>query len=56
MASTSSEPLITDHIAEPGPLYWDYRCLVCSDLVSKHSFTGYLREKLKARFTGKGRG
>jgi hypothetical protein len=24
------------HLAKPGPLYWDFRCLVCGEPVKHH--------------------
>lgn len=30
-------PPITDHGARPGPGYWDWRCLVCSEPVDEHA-------------------
>ena len=24
------------HVARPGPLYWDFRCLVCGESVEGH--------------------
>jgi hypothetical protein len=27
---------IDDHIAQPGPVYWDWLCLVCSEPVDAH--------------------
>lgn len=24
------------HFAKPGPLYWDWRCLICGDAVKGH--------------------
>jgi hypothetical protein len=28
--------MIEDHLARPGPLYWDFKCLVCDGLVDDH--------------------
>lgn len=27
---------IRDHLARPGPVYWDWRCLVCDQPCSRH--------------------
>lgn len=29
--------MIWDHLAKPGPDYWDYRCLVCGEPVRDHA-------------------
>ncbi len=28
---------MTDHLARPGPMYWDWRCLVCGADVTNHT-------------------
>lgn len=38
---------IIDHAPQPGPLHWDYRCLVCSGNVDDHA--GILRRWLLRR-------
>lgn len=32
-----TRPLIRDHIARPGPFYWSWRCLICSEPVADHA-------------------
>jgi len=34
--------VIVDHFAQPGPVYWDYRCTVCDEPVSNHGRLKYL--------------
>ena len=45
----NSRTVIDDHRAIPGPLYWDFRCLVCSENVSDHSFWRWLWRKVRRR-------
>ncbi len=28
---------MSDHVARPGPMYWDYRCLICGETVDGHT-------------------
>lgn len=28
---------IDDHAARPGPMYWDWKCLTCDELVRLHA-------------------
>ena len=32
-----AEELIYDHAPQPGPLYWDFRCLRCPQPVARHA-------------------
>lgn len=42
--------MITDHLAWPGPGYWDFRCLVCGQPVDKHiGLIRYLLRRLSRR-------
>jgi hypothetical protein len=27
---------VIDHLARPGPMYWDFKCLICDGLVRDH--------------------
>jgi hypothetical protein len=29
--------VIYDHAPQPGPMYWDWRCLTCSEPVGQHA-------------------
>lgn len=39
--------MIVDHRPVPGPDYWSWRCLVCSEAVDDHA--GFLRRWLHRR-------
>lgn len=34
------------HFAKPGPLYWDFKCLVCGGDIKGH-FSRQIKEKTK---------
>ena len=51
MSETTDEAVeaaAESHRAKPGPMYWDFKCLVCDGLVSDHpTFWGKVLLKLR---------
>lgn len=38
---------LDSHRPWPGPGYWDFRCLICSERVVDHSLWGYLKYRVR---------